>query len=151
MSSHKNALLLTIKYQRLNPGQNFAQMSRSRKFSLGSGRGRASGQGEGAGGTSGYAVMDGSALDVMGNETSIRNGGKTSRQSSRFGKGAGAAAGDRRGEVGKPDVLKGLNPVNRQSGAVSSETVIEEYNDVVENYFRALTTRKEPLADEKTK
>ncbi len=140
-----------LKLQRLNPGQNFAQMSRSRKFSLGSGRGRASGQGEGAGGTSGYAVMDGSALDVMGNETSIRNGGKTSRQSSRFGKGAGAAAGDRRGEVGKPDVLKGLNPVNRQSGAVSSETVIEEYNDVVENYFRALTTRKEPLADEKTK
>ncbi len=141
-----------LKLQQMKPGNNFAQMSRSRKFGFGQGRGKA-GQGEGTAGTSGYAVMDGSTLNVLGNESSIRNGSKTSRQSSRFGKGAGAAAGAGRGEVDKPDVMKGLNPVNRKSGAVSSETVIEEYNDVVENYFRALTTKKEKEkpADEKTK
>jgi hypothetical protein len=46
------------------------------------------------------------------------------------------------GETDKPDVVKGLNPVNRQSGAIASEARIEEYNDVVEGYFKALTTRK---------
>ena len=67
-----------------------------------------------------------------------------SRQSSRFGKGAGGLAGGAGStDVDKSDVMKGLNPVNRQSGAVSSETVIEEYNDVVENYFKAITTRKQ--------
>ena len=71
------------------------------------------------------------------------------RQSSRFGKGAGALAGNGNGDAGQPDAMKGLNPVNRQSAAVSSETVIEEYNDVVENYFKAITTRKEKTADEK--
>ena len=70
-------------------------------------------------------------------------------QSSRLGQGAGVLAGNGNGEAGQPGALKGLNPVNRQSAAVSSETVIEEYNDVVENYFKAITTRKEKTADEK--
>jgi hypothetical protein len=45
--------------------------------------------------------------------------------------------------------LKGLNPVNRQSGANSAEAVMEEYNDVVENYFKAITTKQEKPANEK--
>ena len=58
---------------------------------------------------------------------------------------AGALAGTTAAaDPDKADVLKGLNPVNRQSGAVASETVIEEYNDVVENYFKAITTKKKP-------
>jgi hypothetical protein len=138
-----------LKLQRLNPNNNFAQMSRSRKFGFGKGRGRAGGQGEGAMGTSGYAMTDGSTLKVLGNESRARNGSKASRQSSRFGQGVGALAGNGQAETGKPDALKGLNPVNRQSAAVSSETVIEEYNDVVENYFKAITTRKEKPANEK--
>jgi hypothetical protein len=137
-----------LKLQRMNPNNNFAQMSRSRKFGAGAGRGRAGGQGEGQAGSSGYAMMDGSALNVMGNESRAANS-KTSRQSSRFGKGAGTLAGADKGEIEKADAMKGLNPVNRQSGAVSSEAVIEEYNDVVENYFKAITTRKEKPANEK--
>jgi ElaB/YqjD/DUF883 family membrane-anchored ribosome-binding protein len=138
-----------LKLQRLNPNNNFAQMSRSRKFGAGMGRGRASGQGEGEMGASGYAMMDSSTLKVLGNESSPRNGARASRQSSRFGSGAGALAGGGPAEVAKSDALKGLNPINRQSGAVSSETVIEEYNDVVENYFKAITTKKEQPANEK--
>ena len=140
-----------LKLQRLNPNHNFAQMSRSRKFGVGAGRARAAGQGEGATGTSGYAMMDSPTLKVLGNESSPRNGAKASRQSSRLGKGAGALAGSGQADVAQSAALKGLNPVNRQSGAVSSETVIEEYNDVVENYFKAITTRKEPSANEKQK
>ena len=41
---------------------------------------------------------------------------------------AHSPAGEK-GGPGSPDVMKGLNPVNRQSAADSSETVIEEYND----------------------
>lgn len=126
----------------MNPGNNFAQMARSRKFGFGNGRGQAGGMGEGQTGTSGYAAVDGSTLNVMGNESSIRNGNAAARQSSRYGKGAGALAAANKGKPGNPDVMKGLNPVNRQSGAVSSETVIEEYNDLVDSYFKAITTKK---------
>ena len=40
--------------------------------------------------------------------------------------------------------LKSLNPVNRQSAAVSSETFIEDYSDLVDHYFKTITTRKSP-------
>jgi len=135
-----------LRLQRMNPGNNFAQMSRSRKFGSASGKGSAQGQGQGEGamGTSGYAVMDGGRMNVMGNESSANRSGAASRQSSRFGKGAGGLAGGAGStDVDKSDVMKGLNPVNRQSGAVSSGSTIEEYNDVVENYFKAITTRNQ--------
>jgi hypothetical protein len=138
-----------LKLQHLNAGQNFAQMARSRKFGFAFGRGRAGESGEGEAGSAGSAMTDGSIPNVLGNEASAHNNSRTSRQSSRNGKGAGALAGPNAGDVGKPDALKNLNPVNRQSGSVSSETVVEEYNDVVENYFKTITTRKEKPANEK--
>jgi hypothetical protein len=146
-----NELDTYLKLQRMNPKQNFAQMSRSRKFGSPSGRGRAGGKGEGSMGSSGYAMTDGSMPNVLGNETSVPTGAKSARTSSRFGKGKGELAGGGNGEIGKSDALKNLHPVNRQSGAVASETVIEEYNDVVENYFKAITARSEKPAGEKQK
>jgi hypothetical protein len=132
----------------MNPGNNFAQMARSRKFGFGKGRGQGSGTGEGMMGTSGYAVMDGSTVDVMGNESFVHNSSPTSRQSSRNGKGAAALAAGERGQLATPDAVKGLNPVNRQSGADSSEAVIQEYNDLVDSYFKAITTKKAKPANE---
>ena len=96
-----NELDTYLKLQRMNPGNNFAQMSRSRKFGFGNGPRPGRRQGEGMMGTSGYAVMDGSSLNVLGNESSVRNGNAAARQSSRFGKGAGALAAGGRGEVWK--------------------------------------------------
>jgi len=129
----------------MNPGRNFSQMSRSRKFGFGKGESMGMATGQGAGGSSGYAVMDGSKLDVMGNEFAPSRGSATARQPSRLGKGAGTLAGSTAAaDTDKADVVKGLNPVNRQSGAVASEAVIEEYNDVVESYFKAITTKKKP-------
>jgi hypothetical protein len=139
-----------LKLQRLNPGKNFAQMSRSRKFGFGKGNSPGQGQGEGMMGTSGFAVMDGSNPNVLGNESSASNGNAAARQSSRFGKGAGKLAAGGKGVVENPDALKGLKPVNRQSAADSSETVIEEYHDVVDNYFKAITTKPEKAANEKS-
>jgi hypothetical protein len=140
-----NELDAYLKLQRLmNPGRNFAQMSLSRKFGRGGQQGMAMGMGQGAMGTSGYAV-NGSAMSVLGNEQSPSRGSATARQSSRFGNGAGALAGKTGAvEAEKADVMKGLNPVNRQSGAVDSETVLEEYSALVDNYFKAITTKKNP-------
>ena len=39
----------------------------------------------------------------------------------------------------KPDVVKGIQSVNRESDAVTSETVVEEYRDLVDTYFKAIT------------
>jgi hypothetical protein len=137
-----------LKLQRqMQSGKNFAQMQRSRKFGRAGqqGSGFAFGKGEGQEGTSGYAVMDGSKLNIMGNEQAPSRNSATARQSSRAGKGAGTlAANGGSADVDRADVVKGLNPINRQSGAVASEATIEEYNDVVENYFRTITTRKQP-------
>jgi hypothetical protein len=138
-----------LKLQKMNPGNTFAQMSRSRKF--GRGHGNQPGQGEGSEGSSGYAMANGSNPKMLGNEQSLHNDAKGSRQSNRLGKGVGSATADaNKGQAGETDSIKGLNPVNRQSASVSSESVIEEYNDVVENYFKTITTRKEP-ANEKQK
>jgi len=137
--------------QRLSPGNSFAQMALSRKFGFGQGRGGSAGMGEGTMGTSGYAAVDGSDLSVLGNETFAPNNNSAARQSSRYGHGGGLIAGRNSGEPERPDVVTGLNPVNRQSAAVSSETVIEEYNDLVNNYFKAITTKQEKQGNEKSK
>jgi hypothetical protein len=144
-----NELDSYLKLQRISPNNTFAQMARSKKFGLGTGRGRAGEKGEGQMGTSGFATTDGSALSVLGNESSPQTGTKTSRQSSRFGKGTGTLARAQAGGTEKPDTMKALNPLNRQSAAVSSEAVLEPFSDVVDNYFKAITTRKETPDHEK--
>ena len=132
-----------LRLQKMTPGNTFGQMSRSRKFGLGRGQGEGESEGKGESGKSGYAMRDGSNMKVLGNETSSHDSNKgSSRQSSKFGKGGSTALAGGQGQTSEPDTIKGLNPVNRQSSAVSSESVIEEYNDVVENYFKTITTRK---------
>jgi hypothetical protein len=135
-----------LKLQRgLNPGNNFAQMARSRKSGMNLGRSGDQGMGQGESGESGYAMADGSKADVMGNEPRASQGNATARQSNRQGRGIGASALDQAAaQTDKADALKNLNPVNRQSSAVSSEALIEEYSDLVDHYFKTLTTRKNP-------
>ncbi len=130
----------------MKPGNNFAQMARSRKFGgAGMKPGMQRGMGEGEAGTSGYAVTDGSTLDVLGNEKAAVRGREEINQSNKLGKGEpGLPGGSAVADADKPDVMKNLNPVNRQSGAVSSESLIEEYNDIVERYFETLTARPKP-------
>jgi len=135
-----NELDQYLTLQRMSPGNNFAQMSRSRKFGVPGSRGMAGEPGADESGSSGYAVMDGSALSVLGNEPAAHRQSANSPLSNRFGHSPGAADKPATGIAGS-DVVRGLNPVNRQSGAVSSETVIEEYNDVVEHYFKTITAQ----------
>jgi hypothetical protein len=145
-----NELDTYLQLQRLNPGNSFSQMSRSRRFGSGMGFGQSGGSGDGSSGSSGYAVMDGSNPSVLGNESFASNRQAVSRQSSPYGHGAGAAPLSDKGGVLDPDVVNGLNAVNRHSAANSPETEIEEYNDVVDSYFKTIATKKEKPADEKS-
>ena len=49
----------------------------------------------------------------------------------------------------KADVVNGVNAVNRESGAVQGETMIEQYSDIVEKYFKAITKPAEPKPNAK--
>ncbi len=129
----------------LKAGRSFSQMSLSQMFGHGSGVGMGFGMGQGFSGTSGFAMSDMPRMGILGNERAAQRSQVTGRQSARGGKGAGLAA-NAGGEAdgAKPDTLKGLNPVNRQSGAVSTDTVSDEYSDLVESYFKAITGKKKP-------
>lgn len=121
----------------LNPRQSFQQMMQCKKF--GTGHGFKPGRGgEGNGGSDGYAVMTGPNANVLGNEASVSASDKAEVN----GQGKNKATPDGAQPsvaLDKPDVVQGVNPVNRESEAVQGETTIEQYSDIVEKYFRAIT------------
>jgi len=150
-SPSSNELDSYLRLQQMSPGRNFSQMALSRKFGIGQGHGAVGGTGEGQMGSSGFAAVDGSNISVLGNETPADKANEAARQSSRYGHGGAGAAGANRGAPQAPDVVTGLNPVNRQSAAVSSEADIEQYNNVVDSYFKAITTKQNKPPDENPK
>ena len=80
------------------------------------------------------------ALDVLGNESFITRTQAAERTSAKASAGAGKPGDELAGvKHDKTDALKNLNPVNRQSGAVKAESLVEEYSEVVDRYFKAIT------------
>ncbi|HEY3901797.1 MAG TPA: hypothetical protein VGM54_24505 [Chthoniobacter sp.] len=133
-----------LKIQRgLNPGNTFRQMMQSHKF----GSGYKPGVGEqGNGGRDGFAVTADQNPNVLGNEALPSNSDKADRG----GNGKNKAPSDATKPdvaLDKNDVVQGVNPVNRESEAVQSETVIQQYHDLVDQYFKAIT--KEPKKETK--
>ncbi|MDB6125956.1 MAG: hypothetical protein JWQ71_4949 [Pedosphaera sp.] len=121
----------------MNPGKSFSQMMQSHKFGNGKGPGQAQGMGKGSSGTSGYAVMEGPSMGVLGNESFVSKG---EAKSGGNGKGQEKPKpGSENVAFDKPDVMKGVKPVNRKSEAVTSESTVEEYSDIVDQYFKAIT------------
>ena len=120
------------------PGkQNFKQMMQSKKF--GNGRGFKPGQGQmGNGGRDGQAAYTGPNANVMGNEARVSDADKAKLN----GNGRNQATPDGATApvaLDKADVVNGVNAVNRESGAVQGETMIEQYSEIVEKYFKAIT------------
>ncbi|RYD78369.1 MAG: hypothetical protein EOP84_14345 [Verrucomicrobiaceae bacterium] len=120
----------------MNPGNSFQQMMQNRKFGGKPGNGFGMGA-SGPGGASGYAVQMGPNANVLGNETAISNsssqpGAKGLTQAKSEPPSAGVA-------LDKPHTAHGVNAVNRESGAVQGEAGIEQYSDLVEKYFKAIT------------
>ncbi len=127
------------------PGRGtFKQMMQSKKFG---GRGFKPGQGQmGNGGRDGQAVYTGPNANVMGNESRVSDSDKAKMN----GAGKNQATPDGATApvaLDKADVVNGVNAVNRESGAVQGETMIEQYSEIVEKYFKAIT--REPKKDVK--
>ncbi len=118
----------------MKPGNNFKQMMQSRKF----GNGSKPGTGKGQGGRDGYAVITGPNANVLGGETRLSESEKSAQGGPNRSKakpdGAAASA-----TVDKQDVLNGVPPVNRESSAVQGEAGIEQYSEIVDKYFKAIT------------
>jgi hypothetical protein len=120
----------------MKPGNSFKQMMQTRKF--GNGNKPGMGSGKGNGGKDGYAIITGPNANVLGGETRISESEKSAQGGPNKNKakpdGATATAA-----VDKQDVVNGVQPVNRESSAVQGEAGIEQYGDIVEKYFKAIT------------
>ena len=118
----------------MKPGDSFKQMSLCRKFGgkTGFGRGKS-----GEGGEGGEAMITGNEAPVLGNETAISNNSTLPSQK-------GLSKAQPNGQSGmtaleKSDVAKDVKSENRQSDAVTGESVAERYRALVEQYFKAIT------------
>jgi hypothetical protein len=130
-----------LKIQRgLNPGNTFNQMMQTHKF----GSGYKPGMGEK--GNGGFAVTADQNPNVLGNEALPTNSDKADIGGDGKNKAPPNAA---KPDVAldKNDIVHGVNPVNRESEAVQSETMIQQYHDLVDQYFKAIT--KDPKKETK--
>ena len=125
----------------LNPGKSFKQMMQCHKFGSGFKPGMGA---QGNGGRNGYSIISGQNPNVLGNEALPGPADRTQK------------GGNGKGQpppkvpavtLDKSDVAHDVNPVNRESEAVQSETIIQQYSDLVDEYFMAIT--KEPKKEKK--
>ena len=96
------------------------------------------GSGKGTGGRDGYAVITGPNANVLGGETRISESEKSAQGGPNRNKAKPDSAAPE-AAVDKQDVVKGVEPVNRESSAVQGEAGIEQYGEIVEKYFKAIT------------
>jgi len=119
----------------MKPGMNFKQMMQCHKFGSGFKPGNGA---QGDGGRDGYAVISGQNPNVLGNEALPSDSDKADTDGDGKNK---ARPNEVKPEVAldKGDVVHGVNPQNRESEAVQSETIIQQYHDLVDQYFKTLT------------
>lgn len=124
--------------------RSLGQMEECRKFGLGQSpfprMSKSPGQGQG----SGYSMNSSAQPTVMGNEQLTPKGpkksSKTSANGAQSGENAATAAATLRNDP--PDVMTGLHPEDRKTGAISTESAVEEYHEVVDEYFKTITRAK---------
>jgi hypothetical protein len=123
----------------MNPGKNFRQMMQSRKFGKGNKPGFGIGSGEtGPDGTSGYAIDSAPEKPVLGNE-SRPNDSRARRPGEKGFNRLEGDAGKPVTATDEPDILKNVQASGRDSNAVQGESSIEQYRDLVDKYFKAIT------------
>lgn len=123
--------------------QSLKQMQQCRKLGLAEGLIPKRGRGRGAGDGSGYSQQTGPQLSVLGNEKLVERGPKDASTRSASGNSSGppGAGGETGTTTAKAEQLRGLNALDRQSGAVTAESQVEAYRPVVEEYFKAIMRR----------
>ena len=123
----------------MKPGNNFKQMMQSRKFGSGSKPGFGMAQGAtGPDGTGGYAMQAAPEAPVLGNES--RPNDSRSRRPGDKGMSQQMPEPDKAGAtISESDVLKDMKPVTRDSEAAQGESSFEQYHEIVDRYFKAIT------------
>jgi hypothetical protein len=120
-------------------GQSFEQMRKSRKGEGGAGFPKM-GRGDQPGSGSGYSMSSGQQPPVLGNEASPKGDSSAQKMTGRDGQSAGKSAGASPAlQMDKADVIKGLNPTDRQSDATPGESSMDEYRTLVDEYFKKIT------------
>ncbi len=126
---------LSLQQSPKKAGNSFKQMMECKKFGNGSKPG-GKGRGQGGEGEGGYAITDGPSANVLGNETAI------SQSSMKAGSNGRSQTPQARPnmELSRTSGDKGrsVNPVNRESDAIQGEAPIDQYQDLVEKYFKAI-------------
>gem|GEM_PF-6810045 len=85
----------------------------------------------------GYAIIDGPQANVMGSEQPIME--STKAQSGTGPNKAKATDAGATAALDKQDVVPSMAPVNRESTAVQGEAGIEQYSEIVDRYFKAIS------------
>ncbi len=123
----------------------FKQMMNCHKFGQGQGT---SGMGQtGSGGSSGSSVMMGSNANVLGNETAVSQDSKM--PSSKGMSQAKPLDQTKTPALDKGDVMQDVHPVDRDSGVIQGESSLEQYSDIVDKYFKAITKPASPAPNAK--
>ncbi len=122
----------------LKPGNNFKQMMQSRKF--GNGKSGFSKGESGPSGKGGATAMMSENAHVLGNETAISH--ESQRPEAKGLNQQKSAAQKPETSLDQPDVPQGVPAINRESGAIQGESSLEQYGDIVEKYFKAITKPK---------
>jgi len=122
--------------RRMNSGNTFAQMARSRKFGMGKGMGANPGnEGSFGEGIDGYSTSSMPNFSLFGGET--LGGDDTASGDGQFGR-DGASATARKADLDKADTLPAPETANRQTDETRSELPIDEYRGVIDAYFDSI-------------
>jgi hypothetical protein len=119
----------------MNPGNSFKQMMQSRKF----GSGSKPGQGAmGNGGKDGYVMQSGPNANILGNEARVSESEKARMNGNGKNK-AQPNPGSPEVAIEGTDVVRGMTDTSRESEAIQGETTVDQYRDIVDKYFKAIT------------
>ncbi|MEM7396600.1 MAG: hypothetical protein AAF492_30075, partial [Verrucomicrobiota bacterium] len=137
---------LKLKKPGSKPGDSYGQMAMCLKFGNGEGEGVGmglGGAGFGEGPESGYSMQMPQQLNVLGNEPQS-NPSDPDKSGTGIADHGAASASPEMAVVDATDQIVDDTAGHQESRAVLSETTVEAYRHVVDQYIRKITTEKRP-------
>ena len=133
-------LALRLKLMRsMAAGSTFGQMMQCMNFGMNKGR-SGMGSGTGFGGMFADGAMEGPQQSLLGSETMLGHAEKESATASN-GKAEGTPSpGADRADDSASGRHSGIVPASRPTGSISGDAALDDYNQLVDAYFRRLTT-----------
>ncbi len=134
-----NELVMRLKLSRsMAAGNTFAQMMQCKKFGMGKG---GTGGGMGFGGMLANGSTNGSQQSLLGGESMLGHGDKESATNSNATANGTPSPGADKAHDGSNGGNDGITSSTRPSQSATGDAVLGEYDQLVEAYFRRLTTK----------